>query len=56
LEGLLKTWLETGKVDESAEETNTEVVTEAASKVAESKPVSDVKDAFDSLFNEDLPF
>jgi len=52
LEGLLKTWLETGKVDESSDEVATDNTNNQSNAQSESKPVSEVKDAFDSLFND----
>ena len=57
MKGLLETWLETGKVGENNEEpeaqpTQTNNNTETnEEKVAVSTSSSDVKDAFEDLFN-----
>lgn len=56
LETMLKTWLETGTSDTSEKEQPvTENVADDSDKGSVSK-VSNVKDSFDSLFNDDLPF
>jgi hypothetical protein len=60
LEDMLKNWLETGKSeDDSSEEetpTDTNVDNTATNMDNTVSKVSNVKDSFDSLFNEDLPF
>jgi len=50
LKGFLEKWLETGKVDE---ETDVEVTPTTTSTDTTTAKAGDVKDAFDSLFNED---
>ena len=49
LKALLETWLETGKVEDSNQEGEVQPTSESNTKT---ESVSNVKDAFDSLFNE----
>lgn len=60
LETLLKTWLETGEVNDEEKEVqpkpNNSKTKEVEAVTETTEVKKDVKDAFDSLFNEDLPF
>ena len=51
MKSLLETWMETGQVAEGGEEETQPTETTTSSDNAQTAKVSDVKDAFDDLFN-----
>jgi hypothetical protein len=48
MQGMLEQWLETGKVEDSKEE----VVADTTTPTKTASPASNVKEAFDDLFND----
>ena len=48
MEGMLKEWLETGEVSDAKQEP----VAETSQPTQSTAPASNVKDAFDDLFND----